>query len=337
MEIGELLVNLGFKADYGKLRDFIHDLGDLNVAALIGGGALGLMVDQVKHLLDSANQTASALNNFTALTGQSQQELQAWDKVAQESGISAGVLASTINTLQNNIQGLELTGEGAAAYGRLGIDPRQYKDYFSLLSAISDKIKDMPISLQKWYLQQLGISEQFVQMLPHLNEISQQTTNTADELQNMREYQHESVGLMLDFKTLMVSIASIIEKSFVGDMLRGLDIIVKLLDHWEVLVPLLGIAAFLTGQIAAASIIAGLANPVTAPAAIGALAVGATLAGASVLGALARGGDDNSRNIQQENNITVNGTDSDKIGRTIADHIEKMHSDAEYQSPSPGY
>lgn len=336
MEIGELLVNLGFKADIGTLRDFIHDLGDLNVSALIGGGAIGFMVDQVKNLMDTANQTASALNNFAALTGQSKQELQAWDKVAQESGLSAGLMASTVNTLQNDIQNLELTGEKGAAYGRLGLDPRQFKDDFTLLSAIADKLQGMPLPMQKFTLHQLGINEQFVMMIPHLGDIKNQITNSNDELQNMRDFQQTSIQLMVDFKTLLVSIASIIEKSFVGDMLRGLDIMVRFLNHWQLLVPLLTLGAFLTGEIAAASIIAGLANPVTAPFAIGALATGATLAGAGVLGALSR--PDSDTNITQHNSISIDGADDPhKTAQVVGDYIEKMHGQAEYQSPQYNY
>lgn len=337
MEIGELLVNLGFKADTSKLRDFIHDLGDLNISALIGGGSLGLMVDQIKNLLETANRTASAFNNFNALTGQSRQELQAWDKVAQESGLAAGSMASTIDTLQNNIQGLELTGEGAAAYGRLWIDPRQFKDDFSLLEAIGQKLEGMPISLQKWYLQQLGLNEQLVMMIPHLAEVHNQITNTEQEFKNMRELQHDGVQLMLDFQTLLVSIASIIEKSFVGDMLRGLDIMVKFLDNSQLLVPILTAIAVIMGRIAIASVIAGLSNPITALPTIGALAVGGTLVGAGILGALNRG-DDNSQVVTQHNSIQVNGSDDpQKTAKAIGDYIEKMHSDAEYQSPQYNY
>ncbi len=174
-------------------------------------------------------------------------------------------------------------------------------------------------------------------MIPHLGDIKDQIGNSNEELDNMREFQQQSIKLMLDFKTLLVSIASIIEKSFVGDMLRGLDIMVKFLSHWQILVPLLAVAAYFIGQIAALSIIASLANPLTAPAAIGALAVGGTLLGASLLGALSKGNDTNS-NMTQNNSINIDGSDNpQKTAKTVGDHLEKMFGQAEYQSPQYSY
>lgn len=338
MEIGEILVNLGFKADYGTLRDFIHNLGDLNIAALIGGGSLGLMVDQIKNIMESANQTALAINNFTGLTGLSSQELQKWDKTAQESGIAAGVMASSINTLQNDIESLTLTGEKGAAYGRLGIDPRNFKDTFDLLKAIltNPNFQNADSPLKKWYLDSLGVNEQMMLLIPNLDKVNNQTTIGDDNLKSMKDFMYQATQLGLELKTLMGDIAALLEKSFVGDMLIGLDMMVKFLENTKLLIPVLLIIAGIMGQIAATSIIAALANPVTAPFAVGAIATGGVLLGASLLGALTRNNDGSS--ITQHNSIQVSGSDDpQKTAKAIGDYIEKMHSDAEYQSPQYNY
>jgi len=307
MEIGELLINLGFKADTTKLRDFIHDVGDLNLASVFATTGLAGVVDGIKDIMQVADAAARSLNIFQSLTGLSAKDLQQWDQVAQESGIAAGEMGTAINGLQDKIENLKLTGEGAAFFGFLGIDPTKMTDTFTSLKMILNAIKDMDIAKQKFVLTKFGLPENLVQMIPNLDKINAITTNTAEDLGSMREFMVQITDLSSDWKKLMIEIGAIIEKSFVGDMLRGLDIMIKFLSHWQLLIPILTVATYLIGQMAALAIITSLANPVTAPFAVGALAVGGTLLGATLLGALSKNNDNGGTNVDMTNHISITG------------------------------
>ena len=307
MEVGELLINLGFKSDTAKLRDFIHDVGDLNLASIFATAGLAGIVDGIKDIMQTADAAARSLNIFQSLTGLSAQDLQQWDQVAQESGIAAGEMASAINGLQDNIEKLKLTGEGAAFFGFLGIDPTKMTDTFTSLKLILNAIKDMDIAKQKFILTKFGLPENLVQMIPNMERINSITTSSSEDLNTMRGFMQKITDLSSDWKKLIIEIGAILEKSFVGDLLYGLDVLVRFISHWQILLPLLATATYFFGQMAAFAIIRSLANPVTAPFAIGALAVGGTLLGATLLGALTRPREDNGTSVDMTNHISITG------------------------------
>jgi hypothetical protein len=340
MEIGELLVNLGFKADTTKLRDFIHDIGDLNLSSIVAASGLGGILDGIKNIMEAANKTSLALNNFHALTGLSSQELQAWDLAAQKAGLSSGLMASTINGLQDRIENLKRTGEGGAFFAAFGIDPTKSNDTFTVLSAIGDKLKGMSIPEQKWMLTKFGLPEELVQVIPLLDTIDMSYTSSQKSLDSMKNFWKEIHQTTYDFSILITDIGAVLENSFVGNILKGLDGMIKFLDQAQVLYPLLGAIAGIMGVmavrmawIAGSALIAALPALLTNPLALGALA---GIVGGGIYGAM-QGNTDNSQDITMHNNVTINGDSAENNMKAYDNWYQEKLQTASDQNPLGNY
>jgi hypothetical protein len=340
MEIGELLVNLGFKADTTKLRDFITDIGDLNMSSIIAASGLGGILDGIKNIMEAANKTSLALNNFHALTGLSSQELQAWDLAAQKAGLSSGLMATTVNALQDRIENLKRTGEGGAFFAAFGIDPTKTNDTFSVMKAIGDKLAGMSIAEQKWMLSKFGLPEELVQIIPMLDKIDMSHVSSSKSLALMKDFWVQIHQTTYDFGILINDIGAMLEKSFVGNLLKGLDALVKFLDHAQVLYPLLnaieGVMAVMAVRmlvIAGAAIVAALANPLTSPWAIAAMTAGV---GMGVLGAM-QGQTDNSRDITMHNYNTFHGDTAENNMKAYDEWYQQKLQTASDQNPHENF
>jgi hypothetical protein len=340
MEIGELVVGLIFKADTTKLRDFIHDIGDLNLSSIIAVSGLAGVLDGIKNIMDAASKTSLVLNNFQALTGLSSQELQAWDLAAQKAGLSTGVMASTVNALQDRIENLVRTGEGGAFFAAFGIDPTKTKDTFSIITAISDKLKGMSIPEQKWMLSKFGLPEELVQLIPMLDTIDTSYTSSQKSLDSMKEFWKQIKQTGYDFKILLNDMGAILENSFVGNMLKGLDAMIKFLDNSRILSAVLGIIAGIMSVmaikaivIAAATIATAMANPLTAGWAVAAM----TAAGTGAIAGALLGGTDNSRDITMHNNVTINGDSAENNMRAYDNWYQEKLQTASDQNPLANY
>ena len=52
MKIGELFMELGFKADTMKLNEFVKSIGELNMSSVMAGAEVAALADMTKKLLE---------------------------------------------------------------------------------------------------------------------------------------------------------------------------------------------------------------------------------------------------------------------------------------------
>ncbi len=342
MTIGELIVNLGFKADTAKLNDFIHDLGELNLNSIVAASGLGGVVKGIQAIMDAADKTALAFNNMSAMTGVSAGELQKWDKTAQEAGIGAGVVGQSINSIQSQLENLKNTGEGGGlsfVLSRLGKNPvGLINKPNEALKEILESIKGLPPATQKWYLQMAGLNQELLLMIPHLDEIDKQTANSEHQFKTIQEYHRMIVKLTTDWQTLIVSIATVMEP-VIGSFVKGLDIITEMVNQTWLLNAAMSALLVWAVRIALTfspflKVISLIALAITGLGFISdRLGLGNLLTPKSDIDKTT----DNSKDVTMHNYITVQGDDPQRIAKHLDDWYERKLNDADGQNPVANY
>ena len=127
MKVDSLEVQLGFKLEDTKLKDFIKSLGELDMKSVASAFGLEKMYEMVQKIMEAAGKTALSLRQFSDETGMSTKELQQWSAFAATMGVSAEEVTGSAKHLQDAVTKLRLTGEGSAGWAILGIDPNTAK------------------------------------------------------------------------------------------------------------------------------------------------------------------------------------------------------------------
>lgn len=259
MKIGDLFVNLFFKADDTKLKDFIHNLGDLRMSSLLNTLGLAEMYEGIKKVMEIADRTALTINNFTGTTGQSAAELQQWSKVAQQVGQDASIVGNSVTHLMDSVTRLSKTGEGATFWQMLGIDPRGFSDGFQLLLEVGKKIDGLSVNEKRFKLGLLGLDPGLIPVLDYIvhnqQELGRQLQNNEEQLALMQEHHRVISRLSADWNTLMTNIGSKLEP-VVDFFLNIADSVIRIANG---LSHLIGPLMFIAGI---ALTIAGALNPV---------------------------------------------------------------------------
>lgn len=131
MNLGELVVQLGVKADTFTVRDFGKAISDIpfSVASALTSLA-GLSIGFAEMTKNVLNMT-TGFEVFTASTGLNVRALEQWQQVAQRSGLQAEIITSSVSSLTSLMAQLNL-GHGlpsaaAQAFGMLGFSPNDYR------------------------------------------------------------------------------------------------------------------------------------------------------------------------------------------------------------------
>lgn len=124
MNLGELVVQLGVKADTFTVKDFSKAIGDIpfSVASAltsIAGLSFGF-VEMTKNVLDMT----TGFRVFTAETGMNTRSLQQWQMVAKQAGLPGDIVTGAMSSLTSMMAQMSL-GHGlpsaaAQAFGLLG-------------------------------------------------------------------------------------------------------------------------------------------------------------------------------------------------------------------------
>jgi hypothetical protein len=216
VKIGELFVELGFKADTLKLKEFVHAIGELNMSSVMGAVGLGTAYEAIRKIMGAADETALSINNFGLTTGQSTKEIQRWGKWAEQMGLNADVVKSSVNNLLDSVTRLKISGEGAPTWNLLGIDPTKFTSMFDLLKALRESLKGTPIEWQRLMLSQLGLSQDlliaFNKTDTEWQRINEQFALGNTQLEKMAEFHKVNVELGQRFADIWVNIAPLMSK-----------------------------------------------------------------------------------------------------------------------------
>lgn len=166
MKLGELFVQLGVKADTFTVRDFSRAIGDIPLVAAgaitsLTGLSLGFM-EMTKHTLDISNN----LSLFRAETGLSIEELQRWQGVARQVGLSGDVMAQSIIRISQAIAQMRLGHADPnflLAMGQVGINPAS-GNAFQVMNQLMAASKKFDPRVMSAALSNMGLSPELMRV-----------------------------------------------------------------------------------------------------------------------------------------------------------------------------
>lgn len=231
MNLGELVLQLGVKADTFTVKDFSRAIGDipLSVASAITSLA-GLTIgfaEMTKQVLDMT----SGFQVFTAETGMNTRSLQQWQMVAKQAGLSGDIVTSSLTVL-SSLMGQMRTGHVNAgamtALGQLGIRNFQASPY-EMLSQIQRGSMGMNPQAATALLGAIGISPEMMRVFQTPASVREQINPlmSQGEISQMADFQKE---LATFNQTVMKEFVSALEKiePYMADLTEALVNIVRL-------------------------------------------------------------------------------------------------------------
>lgn len=237
MTIGELVFNLGFKADTMKLRDFGKSLADLNMTSILTAGSFGAVYEGAKALVGIADDMALGINKFGRETGQSTQEIQKWTKMAEQMGVSTSTVTGTVASLEDQLFRMKFTGEGSNIWAMLKLDPTHTNNIFQVLTMLRDRLKGLSTEQQRFFLENLGISTEMLNMFKLTDsqwaDIGKQQALSQQQLDQMNETHIKMTQATQSLKMVWADLGVALSPIFFGLADMAVSIDNAILKSWE--------------------------------------------------------------------------------------------------------
>ncbi|MCK5611972.1 hypothetical protein KAR91_59430 [Candidatus Pacearchaeota archaeon] len=167
MKIGELFVALGFQVDQKKIDNYNVGLSTTRLKALSVAAAISAATLAVVKFSDASVRYAVTLKNFAIQTGLSIDALERWRFVAEQNDVSGEELINTIKGIQRAQAEIKLGAGNIRPWQLLGINPND--NPFTILEKIRGSIKNLDPALAASVLGQLGIGQNFLNILKASN------------------------------------------------------------------------------------------------------------------------------------------------------------------------
>ena len=341
MTIGELIVELGFKSDTKTLHNFIHDIGDLNLASVFAAAGLGGIYEALKTIVDESDKLATPFNKLMGITGVSAQQFERWDNIAQQFGITAGATSSAIAGIQSSIFELIRTGSGPGQMVGmlLGIDPRGFSGHpEELLRKELEYLKQFDPATRRFYAQMLGISDEMLLLVDHTQDLDRALINQAHEFQEIARWHQIVNKLAADFRVILITLGAIIDP-VITPLVDGLTMIIDAFERGLQIFP--GWAQQLGAIATIVAIIARLVNPWIALI-TGGIAIGGFLAEKLHLGDLLTPSTstsqfDNSKSMDIKNTYNINGGNPQDVQSAISKHWQHITRESDLMGYQQNY
>lgn len=239
MKIGELFVQLGVKADTFTVRDFGRAIADLPFAVAgaitsLTGMSIGF-VEMTKHTMELSNN----LSLFRAETGLSTDELQRWQAVAKQVGLSGDLVTNSVMRISNALAQMRLghMDQGfLVAMSQLGVNMKG-KNAFQILQDIASRAKGMNPQVATAALANMGLSPELMKIFT-LGPGQFDRMARGGVVMNNRD-----IEAMQDFQQAIGRFSLVIEKTFVPAITQFEP---YMQDFTEVMSAVLGQLAHLT-------------------------------------------------------------------------------------------
>ena len=152
MNIGELFIELGFKADTMKLKEFMHAVGELNMSSIASAVGLGALYEATNRIMDVATKTGMEMYTFSQMTKLPAQPMEQLKSVIKEVGGNAEAAAPFIKSVRKDISDLLTTGNSEhfqLLWNRIfHLDPRNFQSQYDMMDKMQVKWKSMSESMK---------------------------------------------------------------------------------------------------------------------------------------------------------------------------------------------
>jgi hypothetical protein len=245
MKIGEMFVQLGFRADQTKLKDFISAVGELNMQSVMSTLGIKGMYDTIWRIMDVAHETALGVHAFGAETGLSTKKMQQWSYFAEEMGVKSGEVEQSLRTLQSHLAGLKMGTDTSllapfAILNQIGAGITGEEDPFELLEKTGRALKNLAPEYRRMVVEQMGLSSSMLMVLDKLDseEWKNQVYVTREQTEALMQYHKIMTRLGVTFKMLMVDISRFLIPIVSGWMKIGQAVTEAIRAH-QILLPII--------------------------------------------------------------------------------------------------
>lgn len=198
MNLGELVLQLGVKADTFTVKDFSRAVGEIPLAAASAVVSLAGLSIGFAELTKDVLEMTSGFKVFTAETGMNSRSLQQWQMVAKQAGLSGDIVTSSLKALtaltaQMNL-GYGLPGKAAQALGFFGLGANDLSlNAADMLTRIQSGASGKNASQAAEMLKALGISPEMLRVFetPASVREGMQPLMSQGDINQMAEFQKE--------------------------------------------------------------------------------------------------------------------------------------------------
>lgn len=230
MQVSELFVYLGIKADEKKARDFFRILEKGKTSFLgIAAAAVGTTIG-IGAMWNKITKSSIALSQFSSQTGLSAQALQKWQHAGEGVGASAETVAGSIASLSARLADIRMSGSGVGPFARMGIDIMT-KDVWEVLGELRRLSSSGQISTQMFtnLFQAMGMSGDLIPILRLTNDEFDRMSNREAILSD------EQIRQMVKFNVEMKSLGRTITRLFADvfkEVAPQMESTVNKVDDW---------------------------------------------------------------------------------------------------------
>lgn len=227
MKLGELLFEVGFKADTMKLKEFGRAVADLNMSSILSAGSFWALYEAAKSVINVAQDLGEGVNKFTMETGKSGDALQRWVKVGHQAGVTGDVIETTIRGIAESMAEIQMGKPPADAnfWARIGLAPDLLsgKDPSVVFKDMLERLKSLGTTQSMALLQNYGKSVQLLDVIKQFPDLQKayndQIVLTPKELalinKNMIELNKASDRLQVVWAELGVTLLPAFDKMLI--------------------------------------------------------------------------------------------------------------------------
>lgn len=219
MKIGELFVELGFKADSTKLKDFMQSIGDLNMSTILATMGLGGMYELVKKIMSVAENTAMGIDSFGQETGLSTKKMQQWSTAAEMMGAKGDDITASLRNIQSHLTGLKLGMDSTlltpfAILNRVGAGITGQEDPFTLLQKVGLVINKLTPDMRRLVVEQMGLNDSMLLVLNNIDKFNRlardQIYTTQEQTASILENRSAWIKVGKDWNTVFTDLGAIL-------------------------------------------------------------------------------------------------------------------------------
>ena len=218
MDAGELIFKLGFKADSMKLKDFVRDIGELNMSSILAGGSIAGLFEGIKTILEGTAGLARDMRLFGTETGLSEQRMESWTLAAEQVGLKGEIVAQGlrhIRAIQSNLAHGEMDPGYQKAlfilsnYAGLSLDP--FENAYSQLKKIQTVWTKLNQDQKQFVISGMGLGEQWIDMFSEGKDFWKEIDNhkmiDAEQIQQFKSLQKEWTALIQEINKASIDFA----------------------------------------------------------------------------------------------------------------------------------
>lgn len=237
MKVAEIFAELGFNIKDANLGDFVNTLSKLDLLTVSTALGLGSIYLALNKITTEAVAAAHSLSNFAAQTGLSSEELQRWQLLGQQIGVTAEDVKSGFEGIQNSLEAINQGQGNVAPFQRLGLNVHDLQQKFNSGAAgtreailnIAAALSTASAADRKFFASQMGVNDAMMQFLTS----SKLTSEALDHQIIMTDKQRdvlnalgdESTSLSLQWHATMNAFAASIAPILIGLVRLGQEII----------------------------------------------------------------------------------------------------------------